>query len=379
VSLVREHLCVLHVTQPTGGGVASHVASLAEAQIRHGWSVAVASPLDSAFAGRVTAAGARHLAWVAGREPGRHTLGEVRPLAQIVAAVRPDVVHLHSSKAGLAGRLAVRGRRPTVFQPHAWSFEAVDGLVGRAALAWERGAARWADVIVCVSEGERQRGEEMGVRARFQVIRNGVDLNALPAASPKDREEARRRLGLDTAAPLAVCVGRLSRQKGQDILLEAWPAVRERVPEAKLALVGSGPDADALRLEAGPGVELTGERDDVPDWLAAADLVVQPSRWEGMSLALLEAMARGRSVVATDVPGTAETLADVAGAVVPVDSPGPLADAVAARLLDPARAAAEAVENRRRAEQFDLNRTTAAFVEVYRELLEARSPRHLRR
>ncbi|NEA48622.1 glycosyltransferase, partial [Streptomyces sp. SID10815] len=69
--------------------------------------------------------------------------------------VRPDLVHAHSAKAGLAGRLAVRGRIPTVFQPHAWSFEAVGGATAALALRWERWGTRWAARTVCVSEAER--------------------------------------------------------------------------------------------------------------------------------------------------------------------------------------------------------------------------------
>ena len=202
-------------------------------------------------------------------------------------------------------------------------------------MAWERMSARWAHVIVCVSEGERRRGEEAGISARFRIIRNGVDLDAYPEASPEDRPRARERLGRAPDEPLAVCVGRLARAKGQDVLVRAWPAVRERVPDASLVLLGAGPDAPALRRLAGPGVEFAGERNDVLDWLAAADVVVQPSRWEAMSLSLLEAMARGRSVVVTDVPGAPETLADVEGAVVPVEAPGRLATGIADRLLDP--------------------------------------------
>jgi glycosyltransferase involved in cell wall biosynthesis len=370
---------VLHVTQPTVGGVGRHVLVLASDQVERGFDVTLACPEEGELPELARAAGGRHYPWAASRSPGPGTAFETAALRRIVDAVSPDLVHLHSSKAGLAGRLVLRGRRPTVFQPHAWSFEAVNGVVGKAAAAWERAAARWAQVVVCVSEGERRRGEEAGVRAHFRVIRNGIDLDAIPEASAEDREQARARLGLHPSEPLVVCLGRLARAKGQDVLLRAWPAVRERVPEARLVLVGSGPDAKMLGRRAGAGVELVGERSDVLDWLAAADVVAQPSRWEAMSLALLEAMARGRSVVVTDVPGTSETLADVPGAVVPVDAPEPLAEAIAARLLDPARADAEGKENRRRAERFDLRHMTSAFVEVYGELLETSSAGDRRR
>ena len=368
-------LSVLHVTQPTIGGVGGQVLALASDQVQRGFEVAVACPAQGELAERASAAGVRHIPWTASRSPGPATAAEMVALRGIFDRADHDVVHLHSSKAGLAGRIVLHGTRPTLFQPHAWSFEAVDGLVGKAALTWERMSARWAHVIVCVSEGERRRGEEAGIRARFRIIRNGVDLDAYPEASAEDRLRAREQLGRAPDEPLAVCVGRLARAKGQDVLLRAWPAVRERVTDARLVLVGAGPDAPALRRLAGAGVEFAGERNDVLDWLAAADVVVQPSRWEAMSLSLLEAMARGRSVVVTDVPGAPETLADVEGAVVPVEAPSPLAAGIADRLLDPVRAAAEGRENRRRVEQFDIHRMTDAFAGVYAELLEERPPR----
>src|SRR5262245_43162469 len=331
---------VLHVSQPTEGGVGRYVADLMSDQVARGWDVAVASPTYGELSTRVEAAGARHIAWTAGRMPGPSSVLHARSLAQIVERERPDLVHLHSSSAGLSGRLAVRGRRATIFQPHAWSFEAVGGPLRAAAAAWERRGARWATVIVCVSEAERLRGQEHGIRASWLVVPNGVDLETYSEASNDERTAARSKLELGDG-PLVVCVGRLSRQKGQDVLLDAWPAVLARVGGAQLVLVGDGPEGKELRRRAGDGVRLVGHRDDVDEWLAAADVVALPSRWEGMSLGMLEAMARGRSIVATGVAGALEALDDDAGAVVPPEDPVALADAIAVRLLDPDEAAAE--------------------------------------
>lgn len=365
---------VLHVSQPTEGGVGRYVADLVADQVARGWDVAVASPIYGELSARVVAEGATHIPWTAGRMPGPSSVLQAVSLARIVERARPDVVHLHSSSAGLSGRLAVRGRRPTIFQPHAWSFEAVRGPLRSAAAAWERKGARWATAIVCVSEAERRRGEEHGVRARWLVVPNGVDVDAYSEASAAERTAARRRLELDDR-PLVVCIGRLSRQKGQDVLLDAWPAVAARVPDAQLVLVGDGPDDQKLRRRADHGVRLVGHRTDVDEWLAAADVLALPSRWEGMSIGMLEAMARGRSIVATEVPGVLEALDDDAGAVVPPEDPAALAEAIAARLLDPARAAAEGRRARQRAEEaFDLGTTTARMAEVYEQVLGASSP-----
>ena len=349
-------------------GVARCVADLVTDQVARGWEVTVACPSDGWLHDEIERLGARHVHWLAWRPPGPRVFGEVRRLRRILDSVAPDVVHLHSSKAGLAGRLALRGRLPTVFQPHAWSFEAASGAVRKGAVAWERFGARWAHVIVCVSHAERQHGVDEGISANWQVVPNGVDLDAFSEASPEERARARERLELPTG-PLAVCVGRLSHQKGQDVLLEAWPSVLDGVQGAQLALVGSGPDEERLRSAARDGVLFAGQRDDVHDWLAAADVVVMPSRWEGMSIGLLEALARGRSVVATDVAGSAEAIGDDAGAVVPVGDTLALADAITARLQSSELAAAEGHAARARAEgSYDLRRTTAAIAELYSEL-----------
>jgi glycosyltransferase involved in cell wall biosynthesis len=366
----RTTLSVLHVTQPTIDGVARSVLDLVGDQMARGWAVAVACPPDDEdFLAELEQRNPDYHPWPAARAPGPASVAESVRLARIVRRIAPDLVHLHSSKAGLAGRLALRGRRPTVFQPHAWSFEAVTGLQRRAALLWERIAVRWAHAVVCVSEGERQRGEELGIRARYRVIPNGIDVAAFTPASAEDRSTARTRLGLEDA-PFVVCVGRLSRQKGQDVLLRAWPLVQARVPGAQLALVGEGPDREWLERAAPPSVLFAGNRSDVPDWLAAADVVAAPSRWEGMSIALLEALARARSVVASDTPGAAEALGAESEAIVPVEDAEALAEALARRLLDPALADAEGRAGRARVERhYDLRRALDDVAALYRELV----------
>jgi glycosyltransferase involved in cell wall biosynthesis len=357
------------VAQPTEGGVATVVAGLVRDQVARGWAVAVAAPLGGVLATAVGAAGGRHLAWPARRSLGPHVAVEVRRLARAIGQIDPDLVHLHSAKAGLAGRLALRGHRPTIYQPHAWSFDAVSGPVRATALAWERAAGRWAHVLLCVSEAERQRGTTHGIDGPWRVIENGVDLDTFAVADVVARAAARADLGLG-AGPLVVCVGRLTRQKGQDVLVAAWPQVRERVPDAEVALVGRGPDRERLAARKAPGVRLVGQRSDVTSWLAAADVVAVPSRWEGMSLAVLEAMAVGRSVVATDAPGAREALGGEAGAVVPLADPSALAAALATRLLDRPRADAEGAAGRRRAEaRFELRRSAAAVAAMYEDLV----------
>ncbi|MGC1210338.1 MAG: glycosyltransferase, partial [Micromonospora sp.] len=305
---------VLHVAQPTDGGVARYLADLAVHQLAAGWRVAVACPPHGRLVDDLAGTGVRLLPWSADRLPGPSVPGEVRRLAKLIATVDPALVHLHSSKAGLVGRLAVRGARGTVFQPHAWSVHAVPRMLRPAAAGWERRAAGWTDLLLCGADDERRLGRALGIPGRYAVVPNGVDVERFDFADAHEQARARSRLGLGDA-PLAVCIGRLCRQKGQDLLLTAWQEVASALPAAALALVGGGPPPAGA--SAGPGLVLAGSVRDPRDWYAAADVVVCPSRWEGMALVPLEAMARGRSVVATDVGGTRQAVPPDAGALVP--------------------------------------------------------------
>jgi glycosyltransferase involved in cell wall biosynthesis len=360
-------MTVLHVAQPREGGVAGYVVAACRDQMTRGWNVTVACPDGGRLADDLKRAGIPRLRWPAVRSPGPVSMAEAVRLRAITDRLRPDVVHLHASKAGLAGRLGLgqlglgrlgRGRRlPVLFQPHGWSWLAVEGRLRSASLAWERAAARWTDLFLCVGAAEEQEGWAHGVRGRYAVVHNGVDLERFRPAGDDARAAARERLGMAGHAPLAVCVGRLTRQKGQDVLLAVWPDVRRRCPDAHLALVGDGDMRAPLEATAGAGVTFAGAVDDVRDWLAAADVVVLPSRWEGLSLTVLEAFAVGRGVVVSDVPGLAEVVAPGVGARVPRADRAALADAVVARLLDPALARRESAAAARHAAQFDLRLT----------------------
>ncbi|MER5255306.1 MULTISPECIES: glycosyltransferase [unclassified Streptomyces] len=362
-------LSVLHVAQPVDGGVARVVTDLVKSQLSTGMRVHVACPDGGRLPDAVRGLGSDVHGWAATRSPGPGLPGEVRRLARIVDALRPDVVHAHSAKAGLAARLALRGRVPTVFQPHAWSFEAVGGATARLALGWERFGARWATHVVCVSEAERLTGRRSGIDARWSVIPNGVDAEHF---RPMAAQAARSALGISEQAPLVVCVGRLCRQKGQDVLLRAWAAVSAWMPMARLVLVGDGPDAAGLRERAPASVRFVGAVQDATSWYQAADVVVLPSRWEGMALVPLEAMACARPVVVTDVDGARESLppALVPHGLVPAEDPDALARALVGLLGDPplceslGRAAHRHVST-----THDVRRTTDAVAAVYRELL----------
>ncbi len=364
---------VLHVCEPIDGGAAAVVHQLARDQAARGWAVTVAGPTSGPLLERAAVAGARVAPWEAVGGPGPSVPGEVRRLRRVIDSVAPDLVHLHSSKAGLAGRLALRGALPTIFQPHGWSFRVIDGVRAAAALRWERLAARWG-VIVNVSEAERRRGVVVGIGGTSYVIPNAVDTGQFAFTDDRARTAARAALGL-ASDPLAVCVARMTGEKGHGMLLDAWAHVREQVPGAGLALVGDGPLRADLEARADTSVRFVGEVDDVRPWLAASDVVALPSYSEGMSLSVLEALAVGRSIVATDVDGAREEIGDVdepAGAIVPIGDAAAFGCALARRLAEPDTAGTEGRRGRARAEaRFDLHRWGDRFADLVDRLLDA--------
>lgn len=361
---------VLHVTQPTSGGVARAVVGLVKAQVADGLDVAVASPAGE-LPEMLSAVGALWQPWESARQPGSGLKAEMKALGDIVEARQPDLVHLHSSKAGLVGRLVLRGRRPTAFQPHAWSFLAARGKTRSAAIRWERYATRWTDLTLFCSRREQRDGEAHGISGQGRVVLNGVDLQQFSIPSQAERAAAKAALSLPQDAMVAAVVGRKSVQKGQDVALRAWPTVRQAVPSAVLMLMGEGYE-DAY--DSAAGVLTCAARSNVRPAYVAADVLLSPSRWEGLSLSLLEGMATARPTVATDVAGSVEALIEgslpPAGAVVRPDDAEGLAAAVVARFQAPDLASREGVTARRRVEQrFDETKTTGSVYEAYRLLL----------
>jgi glycosyltransferase involved in cell wall biosynthesis len=203
-------------------------------------------------------------------------------------------------------------------------------------------------------------------RSRIDVVLRGQELDRLreraaePVSPPLDAP----------GSPVLLCVGRLAEQKGHRFLLEAMTAILADHPEARLLLAGEGHLRPTLQAQAGDRVSFLGVREDVPALIARADLFVFPSLWEGQGNALLEAMAVGAPIVATDIPSTRETVTDGEHALlVPPGAAAALAGAVNRLLADPALARRLADAARVRAQDYDIERTTRDLEAVYTRLL----------
>ena len=350
------------MSQPTTGGTARCVVQLAASAASRGIDVTVACPAAGGLHDMVRAAGATWVEVDMQRAPSPLDLRHVATVRRLARG--SDVVHLHSSKAGAVGRLALRSlgtsRPPCVFTPHGWSWQSGGPLTG-AYRAFERRAARWTDAIVAVSEEERDAGASVLGEAPIEVIQNGVDVEHFApdgARAPRPAE------------PLLVCVGRLAPPKAQDVAIRALAAMSDRT--ARLRLVGDGPDRPALVELVGDlglvdRVELIGEVADAAPHLRAADVLVMPSHSEGQSLAMLEAMACGTPVVTTAVAGSG-AVGDT-GRIVPVGDHRAMAVAVDELLAD--RDALADLGRRARARavaEHDVHETTARNIAVWERL-----------
>ena len=257
---------------------------------------------------------------------------------------RPDIVHTHSSKAGFVGRLAARSARIpcVVHTPHHFAFDMEIGGLRRAFyLQLERWAARFTNRFICVCPAERASAlrRRLAAADKFTVIENGIR----PAAAAPDAvaaERWRHEIGLPPGAPLIGAVGRLTRQKGHEDLLQAMPAVLRRFPAARLLLVGDGELRTALArqaaaLEVSRNVIFAGQREDVLPLYPLLEVLAMPSLWEALPYALLEGMAAGRAIVASAVGGMADVLRQgESGLLVPPHAPAALAEAICALLAD---------------------------------------------
>jgi glycosyltransferase involved in cell wall biosynthesis len=373
---------VLLALEPPDGGVAENVVQLALHLPAHGWDVDVAGPPDAVIYPRLEPAGVRAHRLPFGREfsDPRRELRALRALARLLRRGRYDLLHCHSAKAGALGRLgAWRAGVPAVYSPHALPFVGPSSARRRVgAWAAERALAPLTARILCVSEHERRAAAaaRLGGRGRLRVVPNAcAPCDASVAVDP--RLDALRGGG-----PVAGAVAVLRRQKRLDLLLDAAPDVLRRVPDARIAVVGNGPlqaelhaQAERLGLAAHPRFGLLPFAAPVERYLRGLDVFVLPSDWEGLPIAVLEALACGVPQVATEVGGTREAVTPETGVLVPPGDPRALADALVSLLQDPERRARMAEASRlRHAAAFTLERMVAMTASVYREALAAGAP-----
>lgn len=300
-------------------------------------------------------------------------------LWRLLRRERPALVHTHTSKAGVVGRLAAwLARVPVVIHtPHGHIFYGYYGTVASAIIRLlERLLANITDRIVTLTD----RGAEEHVRfhiagaEKFTTIHSGIDLVHFRSVQV-DPAGKRKELGLPPEGPIVGTVGRLVPIKGLEWLLKAAPRVLAEFPQACFVIIGEGPLLGELKelaaaLGIGPRVVFWGAREDVPECLVALDLFVLPSLNEGMGRALIEAMAVGCPVVATRVGGVPDIVADgTTGLLVPPRDDRALAEAMLTLLRDRSRRAAYGETARRYIDgRFDVETMVRNIERLYDEV-----------
>ena len=296
-----------------------------------------------------------------GRSP--RLADDARALAFLVGELRrrrPDVVHTHTAKAGVLGRVAARSAR-TPHVVHTFHGHLLHGYfspaVTRAVVSTERALARTTDRLVAVGAQVRDDLLQVGVgrAAQYVVIPPGVTVNC-----PPSRAEARALLNLPLDRPVVATVGRLIRIKRPDRLLE----VARRLPDVTFLVAGEGPLLDVTRSAAPPNVRFLGWRQDVEVVHAAADVALSTSDNEGMPVSLVEAALCGTPAVTTDVGSAREV---VVGRVV-----GPDAEALAAAVREVLRRDLGPAARDHARRHFTASAMLSAHVELYAGLLSRR-------
>ena len=339
------------------GGTARHVRMLAAGCAARGVRVEVFGPAqtnrDFGFDG--SAPGVSFTAVeIAGRPRLPGDLRAIGRLRRLFQAWRPDVVHAHGLRAGALAAIAVafartgagnepgnkQGRRPLVVTVH--NAPPAGGVTGAIYRVLELIVARNADSVLCVSADLADRMRAAGARRVGHAVVPAAAVLLTGGVSAETRAALRAEFGADPGQEIVLAVGRLAAQKGFGPLLDAAARWGDIQPAPLLVIAGQGPLAAELQVRAaslGLPVRFAGQRPDVPALLAAADVFVLPSVWEGQSLVLQEALRAGVPIVATLVGGNRELTGDDAAMLVPPGDAQRLADAVRAVLGDPVLAA----------------------------------------
>ncbi len=343
------------------GGVGTHVASLAAYLLERDYHVTVCGPstTDELFGFAARGATFKAIEIPASPSPLRTLVA----MFQLRRAVRDvDVVHAHGLRAGFVA--AASRRKPLVVTWH--NLLLTQGAPGRRPPQLEQLLARRANIAIGVSEDLVARVTQFGARdARF------IPVAAVPLAPPR-RSTAQVRAELDaTDRPLVLSVARLHPQKSLDVLITAAARWKSRDSVPLVVIAGDGPQRKELaalidRLDA--PVRLMGHRDDIADLLAACDVAVLASQWEGSPLFAQEALRAQKPLVVSDAGGLPELVADAA-MLVPAGDVDALGQAVVTLLDDRAAAAQLSRRAGRRAAQLpDETECNAQVVELYEQL-----------
>jgi len=332
---LSSHPRVLHLLAPAREGGLEQVVTMLAAGHTNSHVATVLTPRDAdnhPFTLRLETLGVPFTRVIVG---GRSYLREYRALSTLVERLEPEILHMHGYRADLIGGTVAKAL-------HIPAVSTVHGFTGarlriRLDERLQRLILRRADAVIAVSLPLVERLARAGLpRERIHYVPNGF----FPIVSGVERAEARARLGIRTSALVACWVGRLSREKGVDVMLDALAL---SPPSWELAVIGDGPQRDALRRHAdrlgiSHRVYWNGSVPNAGSMLSAFDAFVLSSRTEGTPITLLEAMHASVPIVATRVGGVPDVVTSAHAILVPSEQPGMIAGALAQIEGDPSGA-----------------------------------------
>lgn len=347
------------------GGVQEHVMALAAELRRVGDEVVTVAP-GGGGADHVAVGSGRRVRFNGSVAPVALGPGAWRATTAALRRLQPDVVHVHEPVVPAVGLAALRADAPVVTTHHTWAeHTGLYGLAGRVLRRQvRRSAARIA--VSPAAAGFHAAALDLPVQS-FRIVPNGVDVARFADAQPL--------LAASFDDPTVLFVGRLEPRKGLEHLVRAFALLKQQVPSARLVVVGDGPERDrcAGLLPAGlrADVSFLGRvpADDLPRAYRAADVFVAPALGgESFGIVLLEAMAAGAAVVASDLPGFRSVVEpDVTARVVPPGDAHAIAEAVQALLANPALRSTQVAAAHEAVRAYDWPWVTAQVRSVYRE------------
>ncbi len=310
-------------------------------------------------------------------------------LKKLISRERYDIVHTHTPIAALIGRIASRLTRVpvTIYTAHGFYFhDRMPGWKRRIFISLEKLGSAFTDFTFTQSLEDCEAAVSLGIARSDRILHigNGVDLERFnPEKLSERRKPVREAFGIGADQPLVCVIGRLVREKGYFELIEAFKTVVREVPGARLLVIGGALESDHDNAESeirkrvkdcglDDAVRFLSFRGDVEEILCASDIFVLPSHREGMPRSILEAMAMGLPVIATDIRGAREEVRDgISGLLVNVGDSESLAAALVSLLRDPERRARMGRRGREIAvERFDEKSVIKKQTDVIRRLLD---------